>query len=110
MAYICCIDVVHLLGIYVHIGMRVAYRDDEYYIPGQVLHIWTLNVTYLDNGGYMSVRLLYIWTMKVTYLDACYISGRLHICMSHDTTIEMLNTLRDLAMVTRTREKWSLTR
>ena len=60
-----------------------VYIDGVCYISGRwVLHIWT-SVTYLDDGCYISGRLLPIWTMEVTYLDDCYISGRLHICMSH---------------------------
>ena len=92
-------------SVYVYIDVVcVQNLDDECYISGHVLHIWTMEVTYLggcyisgrwrlhiwtgvtylDDGGYISGRVLHIWTMEVTYLDGCYISGRwrLHIWTS----------------------------
>ena len=87
--YICCLDVIHFVGMYILMVCECYIYGRGLHISGRwMLHIWT-TVTYLDDGGYISVRLSHIWTMEVTYLHDCNISGRwkLHIC----TTVTYLD-------------------
>ena len=68
--YMCCLDVIHLLGICIYwwcVCVCVCYISGRW-----VLRIWT-SATYLDGEWYISGRLLHSWTMEVTYLDDCYI-------------------------------------
>ena len=75
--YICCHNVIRLLGICIY-WWCVCYISGRW-----VLHIWT-TVSYLDDKGYISVRLWHIWTIEVTYPYDCYITGRwrLHTWMT----------------------------